>query len=674
MDLPKVVRERLLPDAELRWLLLATGASIFLTQFLARFVASPEFPFEWPLTRIVPLIFLAATTYHLAGRLAPQFRTGRDLVTGGLAAWLLFRMDTIHYVDDAGFVLRYLDHFAEGHWFNFNPEDGPVFGLSGFLYGLVTGSLVRLGLTPENALLTAALAGIAGSFYAVLGILRHHKIGDGMAFLWTAALVTVARASFNIAFSGMESMFHLAICLGAIYAYVAERHRTMAVLLGLAVASKLDAVPLAGALALLYLLEQRRFRQWAAWRLLLLGAGLPLLGYLLLTSVLFGSPFPQSAYAKLYFHFHQENGWFPFWQHFLSYPMSWLLCVGTAVVFPLQVIRMRVTGQWKWASVAPAAALLGVLLLYFVYNPGERMLWYYVLPEALLLLQFAISGGTLLRELPRPWNWGIGGALLLVGISLSLTPARVESRDFRRDIGIVDGERGRIGAYLKDRVRADETVLAAHGLTIRPVRGYVMDATGLNWKPAVDYRLRHPEMIRDRQPDWIVDTGWPAVIRAANEGNYRLDTAFYDITLRDGTTNLIWQRVPASQGETWVRLPASAVTEGRWVPGRYLGGVRGESIRLDLAVIRPGAEVYLGVHRREAPYELQLRWTAGDSVGWAESVRIPAQEADKSRTSALRRALPPGATTLTLVAPGEIFISDVLCRKARAAERGAFPR
>lgn len=50
---------------------------------------------------------------------------------------IVFKLSARYLFDDAGYVLRYVENFQHGYFYQFNASDSPVFGLSGFIYGLL---------------------------------------------------------------------------------------------------------------------------------------------------------------------------------------------------------------------------------------------------------------------------------------------------------------------------------------------------------------------------------------------------------------------------------------------------------------------------------------------------------------------------------------------------------
>src|SRR6202008_4290115 len=91
------------------------------------------------------------------------------LLVISITSLIFYFLPRIFY-DDAGFILRHLDHFSQGYWFRYNINDPPVYGISGFIHGVFCGMLCLLHLaSPEQALMISNLVGfIATSWFLFL--------------------------------------------------------------------------------------------------------------------------------------------------------------------------------------------------------------------------------------------------------------------------------------------------------------------------------------------------------------------------------------------------------------------------------------------------------------------------------------------------------------------------
>lgn len=120
----------------------------------------------------------------------------------------------------------------------------------------------------------------------------------------------VQRPFLNYAMAGMETPFYTLLIVGVFWSFARGRYRWSATLAGLAFVTRLDGLGLVGAVLLTCCLQQRRL----PWRALLIVL-LVTLPWILFATWYFGSPLPLSMLAKQ--HHLQVNGasryWI--WQH-----------------------------------------------------------------------------------------------------------------------------------------------------------------------------------------------------------------------------------------------------------------------------------------------------------------------------------------------------------------------
>lgn len=571
--------------------------------------AGPGFAMEWELLKVAPAVFLFAAIYQYFShvRLFAKFLPHDPPVDGMLDRFWAFLAvlfflfyNQMQHVDDAGFILRYLENFGNGCWYCFNVEDGPIFGLSAFLYGGVAGLLVVLGLSAKAAMFVVTLAGIYAVAFLLLRILRTILPERGLVLLLWFFILLSARTYLKAQATGMEVPFHLAICLAAFLFVLQDNRRLAWLFLALAVISKLDAVPFAGALGAWYLYQNRD------WKAMLLWAGVPLILFLAVTLFLFGSPFPHSAATKLTYVQIPHEGFFPFWADFLTYPLSkmqFFLFLGLVALHHFWEAR----SGWKSSVLLlPGWAFAGTLLLYWFYAPGEHMMWYYALPEMLMLLQLGLSLAVLLSRVSGKWMYGLAAGVFTVWLVLTGSRSLHELDWFRQDVAIMDGERARIGEALASYVQPGDTLLASHGLTSWNSKGYVLDVSGLNSKLAVEYDLKTNQLIEQFRPKWIVNQAWEPVIRATNRSGYIPIGAAYDVTLRDGVPWQLWQR--SDSARIMRPLPKTAVSgalAAETVRNYNRFSADALRMRLDPPTFGPG-RLQFGVWRAEESFSLVL--------------------------------------------------------------------
>jgi hypothetical protein len=306
---------------------------------LFHFLAQVQWDKTWegfvydPILRwYVPLVFLVAALYSVLAAVPELRLTYRlrlrvfwivEVALSIGAVVYLDRVDGMVHVDDAGFILRYLDHFAEGCFFCFNVEDGPVFGLSGFIYGLLGGFLTWTGIfDSEQALKFLTYTGTFFTAFLFFRILRQVMRSDGLVVLMWGLLMTCNRAMAIIYNSGMEAPVHFSIVLAALLFFLQKRDRLMWFWMALAVISKLDAVPLVVVMVIFWAVENKKDLLVFDWHkkryqdALLFGL-VPVFVWIVFAWIVFGSPLPQSAFAKIYFQGHATGSWFPFVEQFI---------------------------------------------------------------------------------------------------------------------------------------------------------------------------------------------------------------------------------------------------------------------------------------------------------------------------------------------------------------------
>ncbi len=493
----------------------------------------------------VPAAFWVAAIYsamHAIPAWQPTFRIqlrAQLLIEFALslgAVLYLKYIDPMVYVDDAGFILRYFDHFAEGCFFCFNVEDGPVFGLSSFIYGLLGGFLTWSGIfNSEGAVNYLAYAGTFFTAWLYFRILRQIFHSQGQILLMWVLLMTCSRSMAIIYNSGMEAPVHFSLVLAAVLFFLQKKDKWMWLTMAIAVISKLDAVPLVLVISTFWLIENwtdlRKF-DWHKQRYHdAIQFGLvPVLIWIVFAWIVFGSPLPQSAFAKIYFHNHAKGSWFPFLEPFVAngYRSPFLvLSFGLFLAQVGWVAAKRKGGR----DLVFGFAFIATLVLYYFYNPGERMVWYYVLPEGLMLLQLAVG---------MNWLWGflkgngrVVGSAFVAGILLLFTTTFMggEIAYTRNYENVVEGERLKIGEYLGERVAENQILQSGHGLISRKVKGYVVDETGLNFRLDTTSKERNKVLWEKYKPDWVVMHGFSWEVDKLNSYSYILDTSFFDIAL-----------------------------------------------------------------------------------------------------------------------------------------------
>jgi hypothetical protein len=601
------------------------------------------FQYNPVIRRYLPATFLIAAGYVMLGTLRPfkiltlpKFRLTflMEVLLGLLAVLYIKYLDPMLYVDDTGFILRYLDHFKEGCFYCYNPEDGPVFGISSFVYGLLAGAIRWTGiLNSEGTIHYLTYLGTFTTAILFFRILRKLFKSDVLVIVFWLLIFTCNRSMLLIYNSGMEAPIHVSIVLAAVYFFLSRNDRMMWLFLAISVISKLDAVPLVLVVSLFWFLENRKALLPIAWdnrkyRHAILFGLLPVLLWIAFAEIVFGGPLPQSAYAKVFFHGHSGGSWFPFLDGltFSNYRAPFFYT--TFILFIAQVgyaAAKREGGR----NLVLGFAFFATMLLYYLYNPAERMLWYYVLPEGLMMFQLCVS---------LHWFWGflkgngrLAGILLTVGTTFLFTWTQLfgEHKYFRSYEHVVEGERLIVGDYLAERVEEKQTILSGHGLLPRKVKGYVIDETGLNSKIVTNLKCDSKVVWDSLKPDWIVMHGYHWEVDDLNNFPYKLDTSFYDVATYSYPTWRVFKRTPTmeeSAGNYFLHLDAVSgdSLEQFEEPQQFLR-VHAMNYTIARADYNPREwKITFALFKHEFPFSMTVRDVlAGDSVVWEQTYQVP---------------------------------------------------
>lgn len=454
------------------------------------------------------------------------------------------------FVDDTGFVIRYMNMARQGCYYCYNLSDGPVFGISSIVYGILTCSLAMTGIASNSAIIIGLnFLGLSTLFFFLLRIFKRLLQDELLVILSFALAVLCSTRLLFSATAGLETNVHLAIVFAGVYFFFADKRNWMWLFFGLAVVSKLDAVPLVVTLSLIHLFEKRAlYLGEHAWRNLgsaFLLAGLPVFLFLLLSFSLFDGPLPQSAYAKLYFHAHPSNHWFPFLELFLERPQRLALFVFAMLFSVLQALWSWHKGRFEWRNSALFLGFGATMGLYYVYNPVERMIWYYALPELLLFVQLALSVALLLADLSFGKSELVrNGAQILMFAALCLAAVPMTTGEMRwmdTYLNTVETERIAIGHYIS-QLPAGDTLASAHGHFGANYQGYVLDLSGLNSKLVTNYHRNTDSLLRSFHPRYFINHATAENQNTAAESNYVVLKEWTAIEAYDYPKWVLWER------------------------------------------------------------------------------------------------------------------------------------
>jgi hypothetical protein len=454
--------------------------------------------------------------------------------------------------DDAAIILRYMDNFGKGHFFKYNSGDAPVYGISGFIHGLFAGLLSYLHMAgSRQALMISNCTGFVFTSWFVYSIYKNLSRSSFFAFAAYLVTITTARSFLSVANSGLETSLHLSIVTAAIYFFLKQRFRPFYFFTALMIISKLDAVPIAITLLGYYFVvygKNKSYNKSFATELLRLGLFflLPFVAGLAIITLVFGSPLPQSAFAKLYYHTHPTGSWFPFLAYFTNNGFRLLLLIGGMALWVTVFIdalyhrnrSLLINGLW-------GSLFLSGIALYYFYNPGEQMIWYYAMPELFLIMQLIHGIYYFSTTYPFPSAHTTRWTLPLFFVPfciVSWEDVTHNLNDLVMATKVVEHERTAIGDYIRDISTTEDTLLSSHGLPTRFFRGYVIDLSGLNSKLATQYHLNADSIISRFRPALMINHAFPEVAPLVNRYNYRVLAVYRNITAYNNHSWILLKR------------------------------------------------------------------------------------------------------------------------------------
>ena len=490
----------------------------------------------------VGLLFSVYLSYSKLPRIWAQ------LVTAITLGIIVYTISPNILVDDTGFIIRYMNQAANGCFYCFNESEGPVFGISGFLYGVLTCTLALPGFfSPESIIKVVGLLSLVWLFFMLIRIFL--KVIEDATFS-ILALVAVLVFSYNMIIAstyGLETNFHLAIVFTGVYFFLMDQPRAMWLFLAFSVISKLDAVPLVLVLALIYLAEHRKdfFRTTGLshWGKALLYFGLPILGFVVISYIMFDGPIPQSAHAKINFHKSTLDGWFPFIEPLIKTKKRVFLVV-IALVFALVHLLVGLRRKnVKASDFSLGLGFFGTLVLYYFYNPAERMIWYYALPELLLFSQGLFSLVFLARlHATKSTHIYIAGVGALIILALPVLKKDIVWMD--KTLRSTENERLVLAEKISQLVAPGDTLMAGHGHYAAATKGFVIDQSGLNSKLVTEYKRNADSLLTDFKPTWFIQHADNYFLKLANDHQYRLVDGGFNVNKRNAPIWLLVKRSP----------------------------------------------------------------------------------------------------------------------------------
>ncbi len=439
------------------------------------------------------------------------------------------------YYDDTGFIIRYFNNFWEGYWFKFNIQDEPVFGLSGFLYGLVGGTLCYFKLLfPEDAINLLSALGIFFTSFLIFKIQNKIFKQTNLVFLFWILCMFGNTYFLNSANKGLETPFHMAIVLGAYYFFLSGNNKLMWLFMGLSVASKLDAVPSMIILGIVYIVkiftDKKPLDRFVLFlkNEFLYAAGVVVV-YLVLTFIIFGSPLPHSGATKFTFHQSKLQHWFPFLepltnQNSYSFILYSFVVLYSATVFLLK----KIARDERLIALVFGLSFIVTMALYYIYNPFERMMWYYPLPLFFMFIQLTVSIYYISKTIFEKYQLHFQLTLFIV-LASSMFNFVIQDQGYGlRSMLTTELQREQIGYDVAARTHANDTIAAHHGLVTCRTDAYVLDMTGLNSKLMSEVNFDLLLTLNKYKPKWYENhiNDWCLSILNEN-GSYHIDRQYY---------------------------------------------------------------------------------------------------------------------------------------------------
>lgn len=432
-------------------------------------------------------------------RLGPALTEWAALACVLLAAALVRWVWLDFHLDDSYITYTYARSLAQDQGLTF--AGARVLGTTTPLYAVLLSLPMTAGMPVTAAAkvlgLTCSLAACA-----LLYLLTREPLGRSAAIL-AAGLLALNGVHASMSMSGMETGIYTAVCLAAFLCFQRGMLKTAAGLASAACLLRPDGVLLAAVLAVAHVWEHRPISRAA-----LLWFGAPLAVWLVVATLVYGSPIPTSVSAKL------------------AYPDYGSFTLKTALrsVGPKLGMFVLAFGAWGIIEVQqrlrvllPFVAWTALYLLAFTRAPN--FMWYYAPAMPGLILLGVAGAARVARGVPpqvwRPkWIAALRRPAIVAaatGLLLAASADLAEHRVFvtRTHGPQVTGAYHAMGVWL-ERNTPPGAVVAT------PEVGYIgyyshrriLDLAGLCSPEVIPYlkRRAYPDVVRDFQPDFLALT------------------------------------------------------------------------------------------------------------------------------------------------------------------------
>jgi hypothetical protein len=406
----------------------------------------------------------------------------------------------------------------------------------------------------------------------------------------------------------------------------------------LAIISKLDAVPVISVLSLAFLMQNRSEVKSLSLRSkvvtdFMLYAVVPMSLWIMCSTMMFGSPIPQSAATKLY-HYHHPEHWYhfalPLIQSFATAPFA-ILMVILWVVYSFYYIKTK-NMQDAPKTLVFGLASIAYIALYCYYNPAERHFWYYAVAELLIKLQVFVFILCFVRQFKKNRLVKVlVPALSMLLVLYSMMIFILSARNHAEFLAVVEAERMAMGQWINQHSQPDDVLFTGFGHVARESGLYTIDFSGLNSPIVTEYHMDMTRLIDDLKPDWIAQHGL-LDHQVQTNGPYVLSKSWYNIaTTKNDYT--VW-RVYAHAEEDNDEIPiAVAIKEDHLVQGQKVDEKNSSfqivGSELKFAGFDPNKEqirFITGLLKSSEPISLTTSFYSEDNVVFQKETMVLAQK------------------------------------------------
>jgi arabinofuranosyltransferase len=524
--------------------------------------------------------------------------------------------ETRRGTDDAYITYQYAKNIADGNGFVFNVGDQRALGTSTPLYAGLLALGARLGISIP--LLSIGIGILATSAALSLVVCIAWEFGFLSAGLVVGLTASVAQLYWR--WEGMETPLYLALILSSIWTAFRGWGSVGVSLAAAATITRLDGLAVLVAVGLFLALDRR----WS-WRTIAPGAGL-LASWLIIATLLFGSPVPTSGVAKMLHDRHISGRFSVASPDFVNQVLPITRLIPASAFSDHRSLKAVFCGLFFMILVACVALLrprrlVTLLALWLVFYLGGYQLlrlpdfeWYYGPPAIVLALflwmglQAAVRFGTDSIHWPGRLvapaaSWTIAIAMLVV---LIVGTPLYTTNHSRRDSAHVLAAR-----WLRQHATPGDTVVAYEIGALAYLSGLrTIDLLGLT-DPDTRVHLRAGDFawaIREL-PTYVfsgerpVSSIWPVTAAIFAECAFVLNyRPAVRVPLGDVGDYVIYRRAYVAEGK-----PSGGRWAAEWLDMHHPTSMRSGSTTAYSVSVRNLSTAPWHAHTRDAPF-LTYEW------------------------------------------------------------------